>query len=64
MIRAILAAAKEGVGQAKARRVSLNFFPPSSDVYGKWMETGYRRALIMANALVWVSTVHNTLRLF
>lgn len=58
---AICIAAKENVGSAKTRRVSLNFFPPSSDLYSTYWDASTDGALIMANALAWVANQHNSL---
>jgi hypothetical protein len=58
---AIFIAARENVGSAKVRRVSLNFYPPSSDARVDFWDKNTDGALIMANALTWVSNLHNNL---
>ena len=50
-----LIAAKENVGSANARRVDLNFFPPSADEDATYWDTATDGDEIMANALVWVA---------
>ena len=51
-----LIAAKENVGPAKARRVDINFFPPTLITYGNsaW-DVNTDGDLIIANALTWVA---------
>jgi hypothetical protein len=44
---------KENVGPMNARRVDLNFFPPSSDVRSDFWDASTNGALLMANALTW-----------
>jgi len=43
------------VGKASARRVDLNFFPPSSDAYSGLWNSSTDGAKIMANAFTWVT---------
>jgi hypothetical protein len=53
----ILIAAREDAGTSSARRVDLNFFPPSTDAspyFGLW-SANTNGALIMANSLTWVA---------
>ncbi len=57
----IFIAARENVGSAKVRRVSLNFFPPSSDINAGYWDKNTDGARIMANALTWVVNLHNIL---
>ncbi|MEH6538425.1 MAG: HYR domain-containing protein, partial [Psychroserpens sp.] len=45
--------AKENVGPAQARRVSLNFYPPSSSIHSSYWDTSTDGTLIMTNALNW-----------
>ncbi len=59
--KAICIAARENVGSAKVRRVSLNFFPPSSDALSGCWDPSTDGAKIMANALTWVSNLHSYL---
>ncbi|HET6513118.1 MAG TPA: hypothetical protein VFH43_13070, partial [Candidatus Kapabacteria bacterium] len=48
-----LIAAKENVGAKKARRVDLNFFPPSSTYSSSYWLATTNGGQIMANALLW-----------
>ena len=45
---------KDNVGPASAKRVDLNFFPPSSDVYASGWNASTQGALLMSNALLYV----------
>ncbi|GEO03768.1 hypothetical protein AAE02nite_14320 [Adhaeribacter aerolatus] len=55
-----LVVVKENVGAAGARRVDLNFFPPSSAVRADFWDASTDGAKLMANALVWVSNYIKT----
>jgi hypothetical protein len=52
---------KENVGPKNARRADLNFFPPSNSNEGRYdfWDESTDGALIMANALIWVSKAGN-----
>ena len=45
---------KDNVGPSNAKRVDLNFFPPSSDVYSSGWNSSTQGALLMSNALLYV----------
>ncbi|MHA3788400.1 T9SS type A sorting domain-containing protein [Flavobacterium hauense] len=52
-----LVSAKENVGPANVKRVSLNFSPPSSDAQSYYWDSATDGDKLMANALRWVSNL-------
>ncbi len=50
-----LVVARENIGNAKARRVSFNFWPVSSDIKDSQWNSSTDGARLMANALLWVA---------
>jgi len=50
---------QENVGAANARRVFLNFYPPSIDARDDFWDTASDGALVMANALLWATNTSN-----
>ncbi len=51
----ILAAARDDVGPSHVRRADLNFFPVSSDIRSDLWTASTDGAILMANALTWVT---------
>jgi hypothetical protein len=56
-----LVAQKTGVGPMNARRADLNFYPPSSTVRSDFWDAATQGGQLMANALLWVAGVTNSL---
>lgn len=54
-----LVAARENVGPMNARRVDLNFYPPSSDVRSDFWQSTTDGGMLMARSLLWAAGVIN-----